>query len=177
MKIMKPLFNFSFVLVASLLITACNNGASNESTTATTEQDTADGHQHSYRCPMNCEKGKTYDKPGKCPVCGMNLQHYDGGEDNGLTYKMQFAANPVEMKADQPATLSFTPKVIGKESEAVALDLQHEKKIHLIVVSDDLSYFEHIHPDFQSDGSYQIKVLTKGQAFSNGAGKNETRFE
>src|SRR5258708_14741986 len=27
-----------------------------------------------YQCPMNCEGEKTYEKPGKCPVCGMNLK-------------------------------------------------------------------------------------------------------
>lgn len=26
-----------------------------------------------YYCPMHCEDDKTYDKPGNCPVCGMNL--------------------------------------------------------------------------------------------------------
>ncbi|HEV8080577.1 MAG TPA: heavy metal translocating P-type ATPase, partial [Chitinophagaceae bacterium] len=27
-----------------------------------------------YYCPMHCEGDKTYDKPGQCPVCGMNLE-------------------------------------------------------------------------------------------------------
>jgi Cu2+-exporting ATPase len=27
-----------------------------------------------YACPMKCEGNKTYDKPGKCPKCGMNLK-------------------------------------------------------------------------------------------------------
>jgi len=27
-----------------------------------------------YQCPMDCEKGKTYDKEGKCPVCEMDLK-------------------------------------------------------------------------------------------------------
>lgn len=27
-----------------------------------------------YQCPMDCEKGKTYEKEGKCPVCGMDLE-------------------------------------------------------------------------------------------------------
>ncbi len=27
----------------------------------------------SYECPMDCEKGKTYEKQGKCPVCNMDL--------------------------------------------------------------------------------------------------------
>ena len=27
-----------------------------------------------YYCPMHCEGEKTYDRPGSCPVCGMNLE-------------------------------------------------------------------------------------------------------
>ena len=34
-------------------------------------------HQHSvngvYYCPMHCEGDKTYNKPGDCPICGMDL--------------------------------------------------------------------------------------------------------
>ena len=26
-----------------------------------------------YYCPMHCEGDKTYNKPGDCPVCGMDL--------------------------------------------------------------------------------------------------------
>ena len=45
------------------------------------------------------------------------------------------------------------------------------------MVSDDLSYFEHIHPDYNTDGSYQIKVLGRGKNYGNGAGHNETKFD
>src|SRR5664280_2655541 len=42
-----------------------------------------------YYCPMHCEGDKTYDKPGDCPVCGMDLVEqptaYDEEEDK--TYK------------------------------------------------------------------------------------------
>lgn len=31
----------------------------------------------SYYCPMRCEGDKTYDEPGKCPVCGMFLEPLD----------------------------------------------------------------------------------------------------
>lgn len=27
-----------------------------------------------YQCPMDCEDGKTFDEPGTCPVCKMDLQ-------------------------------------------------------------------------------------------------------
>lgn len=29
---------------------------------------------NAYQCPMDCEKGKTYDKEGSCPVCKMDLK-------------------------------------------------------------------------------------------------------
>ena len=45
-----------------------------------------------YQCPMKCEGDKTYDKPGKCPKCGMDLvavndeeghegHDHDGGQE------------------------------------------------------------------------------------------------
>jgi hypothetical protein len=171
------LFTLCIALMPFLIGCADNktNVASNSSADSSTVKN--DGsHKHSYRCPMNCEKGKTYDKEGNCPICGMKLEHFDG-VDNGLTYKMQFTANPSTVEAGKAAKLSFIPKVVGKENEPVPLDLQHEKKIHLIVVSNDLSYFEHIHPVYQADGSYQIDVLEKGRSYKDGAGHNETRFD
>lgn len=27
-----------------------------------------------YQCPMDCEDGKTYEKEGSCPVCGMEIK-------------------------------------------------------------------------------------------------------
>jgi Cu+-exporting ATPase len=43
------------------------------------------GHD-SYSCPMHCEGNKTYDKPGACPVCGMNLKK----EPAVVASKMQY---------------------------------------------------------------------------------------
>ena len=34
-----------------------------------------------YQCPMDCEKGKTYDKAGPCPVCKMDLKKQETEED------------------------------------------------------------------------------------------------
>jgi heavy metal translocating P-type ATPase len=42
-----------------------------------------------YYCPMHCEGDKTYDKPGDCPVCGMDLVEQPSGnvEEEDKTYK------------------------------------------------------------------------------------------
>ncbi|MDT8347167.1 MAG: heavy metal translocating P-type ATPase, partial [Flavobacteriaceae bacterium] len=36
-------------------------------------QQTQNPEANTYFCPMRCEGDKTYDKPGDCPVCGMDL--------------------------------------------------------------------------------------------------------
>lgn len=176
---MNKVFKISLAIMAistAIFFAACsNNKVDTKTETAIVDSATTSAHKHSFRCPMNCEKGKTYEKEGNCPVCGMKLEHFDG-VDNGLTYKMKFASNPSQVEVGTASMFSFTPIVVGKESDVVALDVQHEKKIHLIVVSNDLSYFEHIHPEYQPDGSYQINVLDKNKAYTNGAGHNETRF-
>ena len=35
-----------------------------------------------FYCPMHCEGDKTYDKPGDCPVCGMDLVEEQNGSSN-----------------------------------------------------------------------------------------------
>ena len=49
-----------------------------EAGAASSPQASESGHTHhdqvAYRCAMKCEGTKTYDKPGKCPKCGMALK-------------------------------------------------------------------------------------------------------
>jgi len=35
-----------------------------------------------YQCPMDCENGKTYDQPGTCPVCAMDLKKVEKKGDH-----------------------------------------------------------------------------------------------
>ena len=56
----------ALMLVFGGLSIGCGN------TENSTEQH--DSHEHGeYKCPMDCEAGKTYEEPGKCPVCKMDL--------------------------------------------------------------------------------------------------------
>ena len=50
-------------------------------TDATTSiQQVLNGDGEKYYCPMQCEGDKVYDKPGNCPVCGMNLKKVSSDE-------------------------------------------------------------------------------------------------
>ncbi len=138
-------------------LAACNN-SSESKTTTTTDSTAADmahaGDDHIFACPMHPEvTGKEGDS---CPKCGMKLEHNDnaGGPSN---VSMLFTATPASPKANEDVTLSMTPKLKDKPAEQVPLDVEHTKKIHLIVVNDDLSWFDHIHPELNADGSYSVK--------------------
>jgi len=46
--------------------------------TADQKGETAKPGSGKYYCPMHCQGDKTYDKPGDCPVCGMDLVQQPG---------------------------------------------------------------------------------------------------
>lgn len=50
------------------------------------QQRTGAHHNGRYYCPMHCEGDKTYDKPGECPVCGMDLKKEEHKTSSGTTY-------------------------------------------------------------------------------------------
>jgi len=62
------------LLTTAMFFASCGSNTS-ESDREKTEQ-TANAM---YQCPMDCEEGKTYDKPGQCPVCNMDLKEVEGG--------------------------------------------------------------------------------------------------
>ncbi|MDQ3252824.1 MAG: hypothetical protein M3R15_02780, partial [Acidobacteriota bacterium] len=76
-------------------------------------------------------------------------------EARPAAFRTEFTAEPREVRAGAPATLAFTVK--NSSGETVRdLEIVHEKPLHLLVVSDDLSEFYHIHPVQQADGSYRV---------------------
>jgi hypothetical protein len=67
----------------------------------------------------------------------------------------QLGTEPVEVYAGQPTTLIFTVK---DDVGTLVRDLQvsHEKPMHLLIVSEDLSEFDHLHPEQVADGAFHI---------------------
>ncbi|MFN0201998.1 MAG: heavy metal-binding domain-containing protein [Bacteroidia bacterium] len=68
---------FVFLLSLSACFFACQQAETNaHKTTDAPKQDSVKTEVAAavYQCPMDCEKGKTYDKAGDCPVCKMALE-------------------------------------------------------------------------------------------------------
>ena len=75
---------------------------------------------------------------------------------------VDFKTNPAETRAGEDTELLFTVKN-GKGETVKDLQIVHEKPMHLLMVSDDLDEFYHLHPEVQSDGVYKASF-----AFPNG---------
>lgn len=55
------IYTSAIILGFALFMASCNNNNSS-------------AKKEIYQCPMKCEGEKTYDKPGSCPVCEMDLE-------------------------------------------------------------------------------------------------------
>lgn len=69
-------------------------------------------------------------------------------------YRAELKTEPALVKAGEPVTLKFTIRD-AKGGIVCNLQVVHEWLIHLLVISDDLSEFYHLHPMQQSDGTFQ----------------------
>jgi hypothetical protein len=69
-------------------------------------------------------------------------------------------ARPNRPKAVSPYKMSFDNneiRITGPEGQVRNFDTVHEKKLHFIVVSKDLSYFAHLHPEPSDKGTFKLK--------------------
>jgi len=62
----------SGLLGTMLLLAACQSEPSATTTAPAATEAATPAHTAAYVCPMGCE-GSESDKPGKCPVCEMDL--------------------------------------------------------------------------------------------------------
>ncbi len=138
----------AITIPASLCFTSCNHHKADDPS--------KDNHINQtmgalYACPMHPDmKGK---KGDKCPKCGMEMVKQSNDKGN---YEMKFMAEPEMIEALKPIRLVFTPKNLDDSTEMVHLEIMHEKPLHLIAVSEDLSWFHHIHPEQRADDSYAV---------------------
>jgi hypothetical protein len=161
------------VLLAALINISLLSCDSTHTDKPVSEQASAHSGAHIYTCPMHPEVQSG--EPGTCPKCGMKLEHTDGAV-SGKKYTVKLKTEPATLEAGKPGVLYFRPVEENRPEAPVPLDVVHEKKMHLIIVSRDLSYFEHVHPQYTADGSYEIKVLPGGENYSQGKGNHETQF-
>jgi len=109
-----------------------------------------------YACPMHPEV--TGIQGDKCPKCGMNLVAVQA--DESAKYEVELTTLPQPIVVGRSAILTLA---ITQNGQHVPLEISHEMKVHLMVVSEDLRWYRHIHPIQQTDGTYTVT-----ETFHNG---------
>jgi heavy metal-binding protein len=105
-------------------------------------------------CPMHPDY--TMDIAGNCPRCGMALVHATPFDVRD--YRLDFRTEPAVVKPGQKATLHLGIFNPGSGELVQKFETVHERQFHLFVISQDMSYFQHIHPVQQPDGTWSIDV-------------------
>jgi hypothetical protein len=115
-------------------------------------QGSAPEEETAWVCPMHPDY--TMDIAGKCPRCGMDLVR--AAPFDVRDYQLDFRTTPAVVKAGQKATLTFKMFHPGSGEQIKKFETVHEKQFHLFVISQDMEYFQHIHPEEQPDGTWTI---------------------
>jgi len=116
--------------------------------TQTAEQQTA------WVCPMHADY--TMDVAGKCPRCGMDLVR--AAPFDVRDYQLDFRTVPAAVKPGQKAKLFFRFRHPATGEVVKNFEMVHERRFHLFIISQDMEYFQHIHPEEQPDGTWTIEV-------------------
>ncbi len=71
-------------------------------------------------------------------------------------YKVLLTTQPSRVVAGETFQLALDIADVNGEVPVSAFDIVHEKPLHLILISEDLQEFLHVHPDYSSDGAFVL---------------------
>src|SRR6266850_8116584 len=108
-----------------------------------------------YTCAMHPDVMS--DKPGKCPKCAMALVRTRRPEM--AEYEVRLATTPAVVKPGEKLRLTFFISHPKTGAPVKDFNIVHDMPFHLFVVSQDLTYFAHLHPHEQADGSFTIETM------------------
>jgi hypothetical protein len=111
-----------------------------------------------YACPMRCEGDKTYGEPGRCPVCKMKLKEVPG-ESAAFKLGLELVKPAAsELQPAHPASLVVRLANTEKSSTPVTDAAPVGTAAHVFFVSEDLSWFVHVHGSVAADATVAVNV-------------------
>lgn len=115
------------------------------------------GQDTVYRCPMDPDIRSS--SPGICPRCGMKLR---SGMPEPVEYPVDLRVKPAAPRPGETAHMEFVVRNPWNRLPVTKFLPVHERLFHLFVVSQDLQFFAHEHPDFNRDGRFGIDQVFAG---------------
>jgi hypothetical protein len=105
---------------------------------------------------MHCEGAKIYDRAGACPICKMALTPVS---KTPYTLDIDLPKGTPPLAAGVAAALEI--KLTRPDGKPLTdLDTSDEHPLHLIIVSEDLSFFVREHPSRAAADRFQLNAFT-----------------
>jgi Heavy metal binding domain len=106
-----------------------------------------------FYCPMDGDIRS--DGPGFCPKCGMKL--VEGVKDVD-EYPLNLTVEPSAPRASEITRLTFGVVEPKTQRPARNFETVHERLYHVFVVSQDLTFFLHTHPERNADEDFHLDL-------------------
>lgn len=112
-----------------------------------------DEEQPDFVCPM--DKGVRSKQPGRCPLCGMKLLP---GIPEPVEYPVRMTVSPRHFEPGRSVDLTFEVLAPDTGRRVREFEAVHEKLFHLFLVSSELDWFAHEHPEPLADGTFRFQA-------------------
>ena len=114
-----------------------------------------------FLCPM--DKDIRSKGPGKCTKCGMKLIPAIA---DPIEYPVNLKLTPRVARPGSPVDMEFRIEDPANGKTVEKFEIVHEKLFHLFLVSEDLSFFAHEHPQYAPGGLFRFRTaLPKAGAY------------
>lgn len=108
-----------------------------------------------WYCPMHPDV--TADAEGRCSKCGMAL--IAGNPFDTRDYQLELSVQPAAIEVGAPFTITLRVGDPASGATVTRFEVVHDRRYHLFVISEDMSVFQHIHPEIQPDGTWTIQTM------------------
>ena len=107
-----------------------------------------------FICPMHPDVRSG--QPGRCPRCGMDLV---ANLPDRIEYPLGLKLTPPNLHPGKELQMVFTVADPKTGKQVTDFQVIHEKLFHLFIVSQDLQYFVHDHPEKGPDGVFRFNTV------------------
>jgi hypothetical protein len=106
-----------------------------------------------FICPM--DKDVRSKVPGKCPLCGMTLV---ANLPDAHEFPVRISTKPKILKPGEETLLTLRVEDPSTAKTVRDFTIMHEKLFHLFLISQDMQFFQHVHPTMQPDGTFDLDM-------------------
>jgi len=79
-------------------------------------------------------------------------------DPSAVGVRVDFSSDPTDLQPNQPVVLRYQVSDNSSDRVLTNLPIEMEKPMHLIAVSQDLTWFQHIHPAVSNDEAYTVST-------------------